>query len=279
MSRRIAYIFRGSAALFLGGFMRPIFDTHVHYDDDAFDEDREALIESLPAGGVAKAVDIGASIESCKKALELAHRYDHIYCALGVHPEEIGGLEDAEARAWLEDHVTDDRCVAVGEIGLDYHWEDTTPEDQQKWFLWQLDLAKRKNMPIVIHSRDAAKDTADILRSEKAGDLGGVIHCYSYTKEMAREFLDMGFYIGIGGVLTYKNAKKLVEAAEYIPMDRIVLETDGPYLAPEPVRGTRNTSLNIRYVIEKLSQIKQITEEEVREAAWNNAHALYRLQP
>lgn len=255
--------------------MRDIFDTHVHYDDDAFDEDRDELIRSLPLGGVAKAVDVGASIASSKKALELAHTYDHIYCALGVHPEEVHSF-DEEDRQWLISALDDNKCVALGEIGLDYHWKDVDPSDQKEAFIWQLKLAVSKDIPVVIHSREAARDTADILKEYHNGC--GIIHCFSYSKEMALEFLDMGYYIGIGGVLTYKNAKKLVEAALAIPMERIVLETDGPYLSPEPLRGKRNISPNIAYVITKLAQIKGITEEEVREHAWVNAHRVYRLK-
>ena len=252
--------------------MKAIFDTHVHYDDDAFEEDRDEVIRGLLERGVAKAVDVGASIASSKKALELAHQYEHIYCALGVHPEEARDL-DEEGMQWLQEHLLDDKCVALGEIGLDYHWKDVPPEIQKDVFIRQLQLAKEKDLPVIVHSREAARDTADILKQYHNGC--GVIHCFSYAKEMAMEFLDMGYYIGIGGVLTYKNAKKLVEAAQAIPMERIVLETDGPYLSPEPLRGKRNASPNIAYVITRLAQIKEITEEEVREYAWENAHKLY----
>ena len=178
---------------------------------------------------------------------------------------------------WLRHQSQFEKCVAVGEIGLDYYWDEPDRDTQKKWFLRQLDLARECGKPVVIHSRDAAKDTVDIMTAEKCGEIGGVIHCFSYTKETARTFLDMGFYIGIGGVLTFKNAKKLVEVAEYVPMERIVLETDCPYLAPVPYRGKRNCSLFIPYVVEALAQIKGITEEEVRRITWKNAHELYRL--
>ena len=255
--------------------MKAIFDTHVHYDDDAFDAAREEVIRSLQECGVAKAVDVGASIASSKKALELAKHYEHIYCALGVHPEEVYSA-DAAGWQWLEEHLAEEKCVALGEIGLDYHWKEEAPEDQKEAFIRQLRMAQEADLPVIIHSREAARDTADILKEYHNGD--GVIHCFSYTKEMAMEFVDMGYYIGIGGVLTYKNAKKLVEAAQVIPLERIVLETDGPYLAPEPKRGTRNVSSNIAYVIAKLSQIRGIPEEQIREAVWENAHRLYRLK-
>lgn len=257
--------------------MNYIFDTHAHYDDEAFDEDRDAIITSLPANGVGKVCDIGASVESCHKALELAKKYDHFYCALGVHPEEIQGLND-ESCKWIEENAKSfEKCVAIGEIGLDYHWEGNSRENQKKWFEYQLDLARRVAKPVIIHSRDAAKDTADIMRDMKAGEIGGVVHCYSYSAEMAREFLDMDFYFGIGGVLTYKNARKTVETVEYLPLEKIVLETDCPYLSPVPNRGQRNDSTNIKYVVEKISEIKGISSEEVIRVTCENAHRLYRL--
>ena len=230
--------------------MTAIFDTHAHYDDDAFNDDREQLLAALPGQGIARVVDVGASLASCRKVLELMEQYDYIYGAIGVHPSETAEL-DEESYSWLK--------------------------EQKKWFLRQLDLAREIRKPVIIHSRDAAKDTVDLMTEARAEEIGGVIHCYSYTKETAKIFLDMGFYFGIGGVLTFKNAKKLKEAVEYIPMDRIVLETDCPYLAPEPNRGKRNSSLNIPYVIAAMAQIKEITEEEVCKAAWDNSLKLYRM--
>ena len=259
--------------------MIPIFDTHAHYDDEAFDEDREELLARLPQEGIAKVVDVGASLNSCKKVVELMERYEYIYGAIGIHPNETAELEEDEARfGWVEETCRREKCVAVGEIGLDYYWDEPDREIQKKWFLRQLDLAREVKLPVIIHSRDAAKDTVDLMTEAKAEEIGGVIHCYSYTKETARTFLQMGFYIGIGGVLTFKNAKKLKEAAEYIPMDRIVLETDCPYLAPVPFRGKRNCSLYIPYVVRELAQIKGVSEEEVRKQAWTNAHNLYRMK-
>lgn len=259
--------------------MTEIFDTHAHYDDEAFDEDREDFLARLPKEGIAKVVDVGASLASCKKVVELMERYDFIYGAIGIHPSETAELEEDEERfQWVKEACRHEKCVAVGEIGLDYYWDEPERELQKKWFLRQLDLARELKLPVVIHSRDAAKDTADLLTEAKAEEIGGVIHCYSYTKEMARTFLDMGFYFGIGGVLTFKNAKKLREAVEYIPMDRIVLETDCPYLAPVPFRGKRNCSLYIPHVVEAMAQIKGISVEEVRKQAWTNAHNLYRME-
>lgn len=256
--------------------MTNIFDTHAHYDDEAFDQDREVLLQELPYKGIERVVNIGASLASCRKTLELTERYDYIYGAIGVHPSETAELNE-EAFEWLKEQCRHIKCVAVGEIGLDYYWEEPEHSIQKEWFARQLELAKQLSLPVVIHSRDAAKDTIDIMKALNAEDIGGVTHCFSYTKETAKIFLDMGFYIGIGGVLTFKNARKLKEAVEYIPMDRIVLETDCPYLAPEPNRGKRNSSLNLPYVIAALAQLKGITQEEVRAAAWENAMKLYRL--
>lgn len=257
--------------------MFPIFDTHAHYDDEAFDEDRDKILSELPENGIAKIVDVGASLASCKKARSLAERYSHVYCAIGVHPGETAELNEDNFK-WLENECLYEKCVAVGEIGLDYHWEEPSPEIQKEWFVRQLDLARKIEKPVVIHSRDAAKDTVDIMTAERAGEIGGVVHCYSYTKETAKIFLNMDFYFGIGGVLTFKNAKKLKEAVEYIPMDKIVLETDCPYLAPEPNRGHRNSSEYIPYVITAMAEIKGISDEEVRRIAWENAHKLYGLR-
>lgn len=256
--------------------MTEIFDTHAHYDDEAFDEDREELLAELPGQGIARVVNVGASLASCQKTMELMDRYDYIYGAVGVHPSETGELNEENFKQ-IQEWCSHEKCLAVGEIGLDYYWDEPEREIQKKWFVRQLDLAREVKLPVVIHSREAAKDTADIMTAEHAEEIGGVVHCYSYTKETAKIFLNMGFHFGIGGVLTFKNAKKLKEAVEYIPMDRIVLETDCPYLAPEPNRGKRNSSLNIPYVVTAMSQLKGISEEEVRKAAWENAIKLYRM--
>lgn len=256
--------------------MKDIFDTHAHYDDKAFDGDREELLASLPGKGIARVVNVGASMASCGRTALLTEKYDFIYGAMGIHPNETGEL-DEEAFGRLKEMCGLRKCVAVGEIGLDYYWDQSDREVQKKWFVRQLDLARECGLPVIIHSRDAAKDTVDIMTAEKAGEIGGVVHCYSYTKETARVFLDMGFFFGIGGVLTFKNARKLKEAVEYIPLDRIVLETDCPYLAPVPYRGQRNSSLYLPYVAEALAQIKGKHREEVREAVWENGMRLYRM--
>lgn len=253
-----------------------IFDTHAHYDDEAFDEDREAILNSLVENGIGAVVNIGASIQSTKNTLELIKRYPFVYGAVGVHPNETGELND-HLMDWLKHVARKEKVVAIGEIGLDYYWNEPEPEVQKHWFVRQLALAREVNLPIVVHSRDAAKDTLDIIKAERAGELGGVIHCFSYSLEMAREYLNLGFYLGIGGVLTFNNARKLKEVVEYMPLDRIVLETDCPYLSPVPNRGKRNSSLNLPYVVDAISQIKGVTPEEVVAVTEQNAKRMYGL--
>ena len=257
--------------------MELIFDTHAHYDDKAFDEDREELLAGLSKAGIGWVVNVGASVRSSAATLDLLKTHPRMYGAVGVHPSGTGAMTDADID-WLRSVSTRENVVAIGEIGLDYYWDEPAREIQKHWFVRQLELAREVKLPVIIHSRDAAKDTLDIMKAARAGEIGGVIHCFSYSVEMAREYLDMGFYLGIGGVLTFKNAKKLKEVAEYCPLNRIVLETDCPYLAPVPNRGKRNSSRNLPYVVEELARIKGVTEEEVIEATTRGAKALYRLE-
>ncbi|MBQ8591571.1 MAG: TatD family hydrolase [Lachnospiraceae bacterium] len=254
-----------------------IFDSHAHYDDEAFDGDREQLLASMKDNEIGCIVNIGASIESTKATIALTQKYDFIYGAVGVHPQSVAELNE-ENFLWLREQCTLPKIVAVGEIGLDYYWDEPDRTIQKEWFARQIQLAKEVKLPIVVHSRDAAKDTYDIMKAEKAEDAGGVIHCFSYTKETARDYLNMDYYFGIGGVITFSNAKKLKEAVEYIPIEKIVLETDCPYLAPVPYRGKRNSSLNLPYVVETIAQLKNMEKEEVEAITWQNAKNLYRIQ-
>jgi TatD DNase family protein len=251
-----------------------IFDTHAHYDDEQFDIDREELLGSMRENGIGHIVNVGANIASTRGALELAHKYDFIYAAVGVHPSDVEELNEDNFEL-LREWSQDGRCVAIGEIGLDYHWPDPEPELQKKWFRRQLHLAREERLPVIIHSRDAAKDTLDIMREEHAEEIGGIVHCFSYSKEVAAQCVDMGFYIGVGGVLTFKNGRKLREVVEQTPMDRILLETDCPYLAPEPYRGRRNSSLYLPYVVTEMANIKGITEDEVIRITEQNAKRVY----
>ncbi|MBE5958806.1 MAG: TatD family deoxyribonuclease [Lachnospiraceae bacterium] len=255
-----------------------IIDTHAHYDDDKFNEDRDEIINSLKEEGIDIVVNIGASLDSCKKTIELTAKYPFIYGALGVHPSDIGDLNE-ESFKWLSEAVDREKIVAVGEIGLDYYWCDDRDEQkrQREWFVRQINLAREKNLPIVVHSRDAAKDTLDIVKAQRAGEIGGIIHCFSYGKEMAKEYLDMDFFLGIGGVVTFNNAKKIKEVVEYTPIEKIVLETDCPYLAPVPFRGKRNSSLYLPYVVKEIANIKKISEQEVIDITRKNALTVYRI--
>lgn len=254
-----------------------IFESHAHYDDEAFEEDRDILLQSFAENGIDTVINIGASLESCRNTIALMEKYSFIYGAMGVHPSDTAELDEENFR-WLQEQCRLDKVVAVGEIGLDYYWKEPEPSVQKKWFERQLIMARKENLPVIIHSREAAKDTLDMMKSLHAEEIGGVIHCYSYTKEMAREYLNMDYYFGIGGVITFKNAKKLKEAVEYIPIEKILLETDSPYLAPEPNRGKRNSSLNLPYIAKEIASIKGIDYEEVLALTHENAEKLFRIR-
>lgn len=251
-----------------------IIDTHAHYDDEAFDEDRDELIKSLPENRIERVINVGATMAGTEASVKLADQYPHVYAAVGVHPDNADEITD-ESLARIEELTHNPKVVAIGEIGLDYYWDNVARSLQQEAFRKQIRLAAKVNLPIIIHSREAAKDTLDIMAEEKIGEIGGVMHCYSYSKETAEIVNKFGFYFGIGGVATFKNAKKLIEALEVMPMDRILLETDCPYLAPVPFRGKRNSSLMLQYVVEKLAEVKGLTTQEIEEITYNNAVRLF----
>ena len=253
-----------------------IFDTHAHLLDEHFDEDREALIASLSDAGVKLVMEACTDLKYLEKLIPFVEAWPMIYGAAGLHPEELGPytLSDLTAVEAALDHP---KIKAVGEIGLDYYWDTPDREIQKHWFEAQLEMARQAGLPVVVHSRDAAQDTLRIMKEHRAGEIGGVVHCFSYSLEMAREFVEMGFFIGIGGVVTFKNAKKLKEVAAQIPMDHIVLETDSPYLAPVPFRGKRNSSLNLPYIAEAVAQLRGMETEEVALRTAQNARRLYRL--
>lgn len=251
-----------------------IFDTHAHYDDEAFDEDREIIIENLQMENVGRVVNVGAHICGSARSVELANRYDMFYAAVGIHPDDAHTATD-EGVDELRKMCRNPKVVAIGEIGLDYYWNKDNKEVQKAAFVKQIELARELSLPIIVHSREAALDTMEILRNTDAGINGGVIHCFSYSPEIAKEAVDMGFNIGIGGVLTFKNARKLRETVECIPMERIVLETDCPYLSPEPFRGKRNTSANIKYVVDEICRIKNTDSKTVENITFKNACEMY----
>lgn len=253
-----------------------IFDTHAHYDDDAFDEDREELLSGMQAAGVEYIVNVGASMASSERSIALAEKYTFIYAAVGVHPDEAGELNE-ENYARLREWSKHEKVKAIGEIGLDYYWDKEKHDLQKHWFMRQMELAGECKLPMIVHSREAARDTLDMVIAAKPLELSGIIHCYSYSAEQAREYLNMGYYLGIGGVLTFKNAKKLKEVAQYAPLSQIVLETDCPYLAPVPFRGKRNDSSKIYHVAEELAAIKQMPIEEVIRITNENGRNLYHI--
>ena len=210
-----------------------IFETHAHYDDEKFDEDRAELLSSMQENGIGRIINVSANLESLENTRKLMEAYPFIYGAFGLHPDEVGDLnEDVMAR--MLELCRMEKAVAVGEIGLDYYWDKENHEKQEYWFRRQIALAREEKLPMIIHSREAAADTLRVMKEEKSEEIGGVIHCFSYSVEMAEEYLKMGFYLGIGGVVTFKNAKKIKEVVQMAPMERILLETDSPYLAPVP---------------------------------------------
>lgn len=253
-----------------------IFDTHAHYDDDAFDEDREYLLTSFPELGIGRVVNVCASVDSLSKTEKLMEEWPYLYGAFGIHPDDAGDVTP-EVLERIRILSRKEKAVAIGEIGLDYYWHKLPEEHllQQKVFSAQLELAREEKLPFMVHSREAAEDTLRIVKEYvKCGMYGGIIHCFSYAKEIAKEYLDMGLLLGIGGVVTFKNARKLKEVVEIAPLSQLVLETDAPYLAPEPNRGKRNNSLNLRYVAAEIGKIKGVSQEQVIEETTKNAERL-----
>ena len=254
-----------------------IYDSHAHYDDSAFDSDRAWLLEKqLPLSGVRCVINMGTRLLTCASTVGLSDLNPYIFAAVGIHPEEIDGSLPEDwlqcLRVWLERGD----AVAVGEIGLDYHWEDCAPRERQREvFAAQLSLAKELDLPVCVHDRDAHADVLELLREYRPQ---GVLHCFSGSLEMAREILDLGMYIGIGGAVTFKNAKKVLRVAAGIPLDRLLLETDAPYMAPEPHRGRRNDSSLIPHTAAKIAELRGITTREVLEASNRNIRRLFRLE-
>ena len=251
-----------------------IFESHAHYDDEAFDADREELLKECRNQGIEYIVNVSSSLKSVETTLALAEQYPFIYGAVGIHPDEVGELNE-ETFAWLEQQCSHPKAVAVGEIGLDYYWDKENHEVQKYWFRRQLELAKKCRLPVIIHSREACADTLEEMKKAHTPELRGVIHCFSYAPETAREYLEMGYYIGIGGVVTFKNAKKLKEVVKMLPLDRILLETDCPYLSPVPNRGKRNSPLNLPYVAAAIAELKGVETEDVIRITNENARNLY----
>ena len=251
----------------------PIFDTHAHYDSSAFNPDREAVLAALPEAGVALVVDPGCDLPTSRAALALAEQFPHVYAAVGIHPEDCAGYTDADLDA-LRQLCRHDKAVAIGEIGLDYYWAENPPREfQQQVFRRQLELALELDMPVIIHDREAHGDCLAIVK-EYPG-LRGVFHCFSGSPEMAAELLKRGWYLGFDGPITYKNAKRAPEVAAMTPLDRILVETDSPYMTPVPFRGKRNDSRYLPYVLEKLAEWKGVTTQEMTDITFANGKRLF----
>lgn len=254
-----------------------IFDTHAHYDDERFQPDREAVLKGLKEKNVGAVVNIGTDLRTSRYSIEMCKKYDFMYTTIGVHPHEVKDMREDDLE-YLLMMASFSKVVGIGEIGLDYHYDFSPRPAQRLWFRSQLELAKQLELPVSIHTREAAQETFDILMESGIGQLaGGVIHAYSGSAEMAAEYVRAGFFIGIGGVLTFKNGKRLIEVAERIPLEAIVLETDAPYMAPEPYRGRRNDSAMLSFVVDKLAEIKQLSAEEIEKVTWQNACRLWQL--
>lgn len=256
--------------------MFKIIDSHAHYDDESFDEDRDAVLNEIKENGVIQVLNCAASYDSLKTTDELTRKYDFIYGALGIHPENANEMKEDTLEEIKEYIKNNKKIVAIGEIGLDYYWDENPPKEVQKEvFRKHMNLAKELNMPVVIHDRDAHQDTLEIIK--EFPEVTGVVHCFSGSVEFAKECIKLGYYIGFTGVVTFKNAKKVVEVAKEIPLDRMLVETDCPYMAPEPNRGKRNKSDYIEYIIKRIAEIKNIDPFEANMAFNNNFYDLIKF--
>ena len=249
-----------------------IFDTHAHYDDSRFDGDRDELLSGLPQRGVCNVINIGCDVHSSQLSLDMADRYGHVYAAVGIHPQQSGEAEAGDIDR-LRELARHPKAVAIGEIGLDYHYDLAPHEVQIDWFERQLQLARELNKPVVIHEREAVEDCLNVIR--KYDDIKGVFHCYSGSWETAKELLKRGFYLSFTGVLTFKNARRALEVVQNMPLERLMVETDAPYMAPEPFRGKRCDSSMIRYMMEKIADLRGITTDEASAITTRNAKRFF----
>jgi TatD DNase family protein len=253
-----------------------LFDTHTHLNDDAFEQDREEVIRRAQEEGVSLLVNVGFNRVTIPQTMALAEKHDFIYAAVGWHPHDAKDMTEKDL-AWIEELASHPKVVAIGEMGLDYHWDNSPREVQKEVFRKQIALAKKVKKPIIIHDRDAHRDVVDILKEEGADEVGGIMHCFGGSVEIARECLDLNFYISFGGPLTFKNAKKPKEVAEQIPLDRLLIETDSPYLTPHPFRGKRNESSYVRLVAESLAELKGVSYEEICRVTMENGKRLFNI--
>lgn len=258
-----------------------IFDTHAHYDDEQFDKDRDEVIKSLKDENVTKCINIGCDLKTSKKAIDIANTYDFIYAAIGIHPSEIQNTKqkiDEQIEQIKKLILKNKKVVGIGEIGLDYHWHNDNKELQKYAFIRQIELANELKLPISIHTRDAIDDTIHIIKNEVKIEQAGVLHCCPFNRELVKHGLEAGLYIAFGGTCTFKNAKNADEIIKMVPEERILIETDSPYLAPDPIRGTRNDSKNLKYVIQKLASVRETTQEQISKTTYENAKKLFKIK-
>ncbi|WBW98290.1 TatD family hydrolase [Oceanirhabdus sp. W0125-5] len=252
-----------------------IFDSHAHYDDERFDQDRECVIKEIKESGVVGVLNCGSSVEGMRKSVELARKYDFFYAAVGIHPGNADEY-NSDILKEIEEYTQEDKVKAIGEIGLDYYWEENPPKDvQKKVFREQMELADKLNLPVVIHDREAHKDTLEIMK--EFPNVTGVVHCFSGSVEFAKECVKLGYFIGVTGVVTFKNAKKLKDVVKEIPIDKLLVETDCPYMAPSPYRGKRNKSDYIKYIIQEISSIKEISYGDVERITRENIKNMIKI--
>lgn len=254
-----------------------LFDSHAHYNDSRFEKDMDEVLSSMNENNVGMILNSCSNLGEVPDILKICEKYPFIYASVGIHPHDVKDLTDSDMDMLIK-YAENEKVKAIGEIGLDYFYDNSPRDLQKKWFARQIEVAKQIKLPIIIHDRDAHKDCMDILRSENIQDIGGVFHCYSGSVEMAKEILDWGMYIAFGGSLTFKKSVRSVEVAKYVPLDRILIETDCPYLTPEPHRGKRNSSLYIHYVAEKLAQIKGVSVEEIENATFENGKRCFNIK-
>jgi len=253
-----------------------LFDSHAHYNDEKFEEDRENIIREIYNSGITKIINAGYSLESSKKAIEIAKNYEFMYATVGVSPNDIENL-NTDYLEQIEKMAQDKKVVAIGEIGLDYYWNKENKEKQKEIFIKQIELANTLNLPIVIHTREAVMDTIEILKNQIKCDNKGVFHCCPLNIELVKEAIKLEFYISFAGPITFKNSKNAEEVVKLVPMEKMLIETDSPYLSPEPVRGRKNDSRNVKYIAQKISEIKQIPIEEVAIQTYKNAQKIFKV--
>lgn len=253
------------------------FDSHAHYNDEKFDEDRDKLLQDIYGEGITKIINAGYSLESSKKAVEIAEKYDFIYATVGISPNDIDDFKKQDLEE-IEKLAQNKKVVAIGEIGLDYHWNTENKKLQKEVFISQIEIANKLNLPIVIHTREAIFDTLEILKNQIKCVKKGIFHCCPLNIDLVREGLKLGFYISFAGPITFKNSKNAEEIIKMVPMERILIETDSPYLSPEPLRGKRNDSRNVKYMAQKIAEVKEISLDKVAEATYNNAKNIFEIK-